>query len=223
MDYRIALPGPARLRPGGAVLERLAAGTRLHRIHPARYGAAQFNDSARGNARFSPLRDAAGTLVPTLYAGEGFDCAAAEIILRSPDLPATDPATGLPPLAIAFPADFTAHAHSEVTLARDLRLVDLGIAGQRGLGVDHNALLGGPMASYPATRAWAAAIHAALPEAEGLIYPSHQLGPARALMLFGDRAGDAVIPGPTRPVAGAACHAAILALADRLGMEYIDL
>ncbi|WP_108258080.1 RES family NAD+ phosphorylase [Mangrovicoccus ximenensis] len=222
MRFDITVPHPSRLRAAKAAFVTIPAGTVLHRIHPARFGAAAFNDTERGNARFSPIRDPAGRIIPTIYAAESFDCAAAEIILRSPDVPETDPVTGQPPLTIVFPSDYAGHAHSTVAVAEPLLLVDLTVAGQRALGVEHNALIAGPTASYPAVRAWAEAIHSALPQAQGLFYHSHQLGPAGALVLFGDRAA-ALRPGDTRAVADPPCHREIVALADRLGIDYIDI
>ncbi|WP_172327174.1 RES family NAD+ phosphorylase [Mangrovicoccus sp. HB161399] len=223
MRFEITVPDPSRLRAEKAAFATIPAGTELHRIHPARFGAAAFNDTDRGNARFSPIRNARGAIIPTIYAAESFDCAAAEIILRSPDVPATDPATGRPPLTIVFPSDYAGHAHSTLATAAELTLADLTVAGQRALGVEHNALIAGPTASYPAVRAWAEAIHAALPRAQGLFYHSHQLGPAFALVLFGDRAAGALAPGQSRSVASPGCHRGIVDLADRLGIEYIEL
>ena len=40
----------------------------LHRVHQDLYKADQFNPGQKGNARFSPIRDAKGDLIPTLYA-----------------------------------------------------------------------------------------------------------------------------------------------------------
>lgn len=92
----------------------LPAATELHRIHRAVYKAEQFNPTAEGDARFSPIRDAEGAIVPTIYAAQTFACAAYEIILRCPDTPPVDPKTGLPTFQIVFPADFRAYGHSIV-------------------------------------------------------------------------------------------------------------
>ena len=44
---------------------------------------------------------------------------------------------------------------------------------------------------YPATRAWAAALHAQCPDIQGLCWTSRQDDSAQAVMLFGDR----IVPG----------------------------
>ena len=52
------------------------AGDPMHRVHLDRHAAEAFNPGHQGNARFSPIADAAGTPIPTLYGGSSFDCAA---------------------------------------------------------------------------------------------------------------------------------------------------
>jgi hypothetical protein len=224
MRFDLMLPDPSTMRVGKEVYVDLNAGTELHRIHPAVYKAGQFNPTASGDARFSPIRDAKGAIIPTIYAAQTFACAACEIILRCPDVPPVDPKTGLPTLQIVYPADFRAYAHSVIQTTSALRLVDLTNAGQRKIGVNHNTLLAGPRSTYPATRGWAERIHAACPTAHGLYYNSFQCGPEFAIMLFGDRVGqNALAPVSTRPVADMPCHGAIRAIAASLSIEYEDV
>ena len=52
----------------------------FYRVHPDAYGSAEFNPSRTGAARFSPLVNAAGVLIPTLYAGTTLDCALMETV-----------------------------------------------------------------------------------------------------------------------------------------------
>lgn len=54
----------------------------LHRVHQDLYEADQFNPGLKGNARFSPIRDAKGDLIPTLYAASTFDAAAMESVFH---------------------------------------------------------------------------------------------------------------------------------------------
>ncbi len=130
-----------------------------------------------------------GTIIPTIYAAQTFPCATCEIILRCPDTPPTDPKTGLPTFQIIYLADFKAHNHSIVNTTAALKLLDLTNAGQRKIGVNHNALLAGPRSTYPATCAWAEYIHTTCPKAQGIYYSSVQFGPDFAILLFGDRLG----------------------------------
>lgn len=224
MRFDLTIPDPSTMRVGKEAYATLPAATELHRIHPAVCKAEQFNSTAAGDARFSPIRDAEGAVIPTIYAAQTFACATCEIILRCPDTPPVDPRTGLPTFQIVYPADFRAYSHSTVRTTAALRLVDLTNAGQRRIGVNHNVLLAGPRSTYPATRAWAEHIHAACPAAHGVYYSSVQYGPDYAIVLFGDRVGEnALEPVSTRPVADAPCHADIRAIAESLSIEYEDV
>jgi hypothetical protein len=224
MRFELAIPDPATIRLGRQSYVTLKGGTELHRLHPEAYKAAQFNGTDKGNACFSPIRDASGQVIPTIYGGQSFACVACEIILRCPDVPPTDPKTGLPTLQIVYPSDFASYRHSVIRTTIDLKLVDLTIAGQRRLGVNQNALLAGPKSTYPVTRAWAERIHAGCPDAQGLYYSSFQYGPDFAIVLFGDRLpAGALKRVRSRPVSGGPCHGEIVALAQSLSIEYVDI
>lgn len=224
MRFELTIPDPATMRLGRQSYVTVNGGTELHRIHPAVYKAAQFNDTAQGNARFSPIRDASGQVIPTIYGGQSFGCAACEIILRCPDVPPVDPKTGLSTLQIVCPSGFASYRHSVVRTTVDIKLVDLTIAGQRKLGINQNALLAGPKSTYPATRAWAERIHAGCSDAQGLYYSSFQYGPDFAVVLFGDRLPRGALKGVrSRDVTGDPCHGEVAALAQSLSIEYVDI
>ena len=224
MRFDLTIPAPSAMRVGKEAYVVLAKGAELHRIHPAAYKAEQFNPKDTGDARFSPICDAGGAIIPTIYAAQTFPCATCEIILRCPDTPPTDPKTGLPTFQIVYPADFKAYNHSVVRTTAELNLVDLTNAGQRKVGVNHNALLAGPRSTYPATRAWAERIYAVCPNAHGMYYSSVQFGPDFAILLFGDRAGANILePVVTRSVADATCHGEIRAVAQSLSIDYEDM
>lgn len=224
MKFELSIPDPATLKTGKQNYVELKSGTVFHRIHPTKYKPDEFNRSDRGNARFSPIRNDEGGIIPTIYGAESFECATCEIILRCPDVPTTNPLTGMPSLQIVYPADYREHSHSVVETAAHMKLVDLTIAGQRKIGIDANALLAGPKSSYKATRDWAEAIHTACPSAHGIYFSSFQYGPQFAVVLFGDRVpGGALKPISTRLVAGPMCHLEIRAIADSLSIEYEDI
>lgn len=223
MGFKLTIPGPHLMRVGKETYKALPSGTVLHRIHQTAFQANQFNGTDRGNARFSPIRNPAGTIVPTIYGAESFECAACEIILRCPDVP-PQVGTGPIPLQISYPADYAHHSHSEIRTTIDIELVDLTVAGQRMIGVNGNALLAGPRSTYGATRGWAEAIHLACPRSHGLYYSSYQYGPEFAVVLFGDRLPpDALTTISTRAVADAGCHDEVRKLAQTLSIEYEDV
>jgi hypothetical protein len=224
MYFNLTIPDPSMMRVGKEGYITLPKDTELHRIHPDAYQATQFNPTAAGDARFSPISDAGGAIIPTIYAAKSFACATCEIILRCPDVPLTDPKTSLPTFHIVYPTDFKAYQHSVVVTTAALNLVDLTNAGQRKIGVNHNALLAGPRSTYPVTRAWAERIHANCPSAHGVYYSSVQFGPDFAILLFGDRVGaDILKPVDTWSVADAPCHDEIRELAQSLSIDYEDV
>lgn len=224
MRFELEILDPATMRVGKEAYVTLPSGTLLHRLHRSLFAPTEFNATDLGDARFSPIRDTAGAIIPTIYGAESFDCAVSEVILRSPDTPSIDPRTSLPTFLIVFPADFADFDHSVVRLDVEVRLVDLTVAGQRKLGVNQNALLAGPRSTYPATRGWAERIHASCPHAQGLYYSSFQLGPQFAVVLFGDRLpANALVPVDTRSVADAPCHHEIERLAQSLSIDYSDI
>jgi hypothetical protein len=127
MRFDLTIPDPSTMRVGKEAYVPLDKGTELHRIHPSVYKAEQFNPTAAGDARFSPIHDVSGAIIPTIYAAQTFECASCEIILRCPDTLPIDPKTGLPTFQIVFPADFKAYGHSIVRTTAALNLVDLSL------------------------------------------------------------------------------------------------
>ena len=73
----VGLPPPKRL---DATLVTWGGGLEFHRVHDIAFGGSEFNTSTKGYARFSPITDDAGALIPTLYAGTTFDCAHMEMV-----------------------------------------------------------------------------------------------------------------------------------------------
>jgi len=55
------VPAKIKLTPWGA-------GTTMYRVHETVYAVDEFNPSSKGNARFSPILDPSGNVIPTLYA-----------------------------------------------------------------------------------------------------------------------------------------------------------
>ncbi|WP_286914677.1 MULTISPECIES: RES family NAD+ phosphorylase [unclassified Pseudomonas] len=206
-----------RLPIAGQVLNlsftTLPAGTLLHRIHSNRYGPAQYNLSGMGNARFSPIRDATGQVIPTLYAGTTFHCAAMETLFH--DIPYA------PGFKAVQQRRYAGNLHSQVVPGRDLQLVDLSSKALRLLGVPRSQLIDTEAERYPYTRQWAEAIHAFAPQAHGLRWISRQDDEALAIVLFGDRLADADLQSlaPSRDVLNdPAAFADLLDLAERIGV-----
>lgn len=158
---------------------RWPRGQSIHRVHRDAFGAAQFNPGVAGNARFSPIVDATGQPIPTLYGGSSFACAAMETVFH--DVPFA------PGLKTVDKRQLDGHAYSVVRPRTDLQLADLSHIALRKLGISRSQLIDTEKNCYPQTQLWAQAIHAQFPAIQGLCWVSRQDDTARALMLFGDR------------------------------------
>ncbi|MFY7777499.1 MAG: RES family NAD+ phosphorylase [Elstera sp.] len=141
-----------------------SAGRVFHRIHAAQYGAAEFNESPHGSARFSPLRPQGGAIIPTLYGGETFECAAMETVFH--DVPF---APGLKTIA---KRRLEARCASRITAQTDLTLIDLSAVALRKLGLMRKQLIDTEADCYPQTRHWALALYHQRPECQGLCWIS---------------------------------------------------
>ena len=58
----------APIVPTKIKLTTWGSGQTMYRVHDAIYAVDQFNPSPKGNARFSPILDPSGKVIPTLYA-----------------------------------------------------------------------------------------------------------------------------------------------------------
>lgn len=197
-------------------LTTLAAGELLHRVHLHRYAADAFNPGRQGNARFSPIVDAQGTPVPTLYAGTSLACALMETVFH--DVP------HLPGFKSFDKHKLTGQRHSLIKVAQTLQLIDLGSVALRKLGIPRKQLIDTEKDQYPATRAWAQALHRQCPQAQGLCWVSRQDDSARAFLFFGDRlhAGALQKHGDSRGLLeDTGTYDAVLDLAERIGVSVV--
>jgi hypothetical protein len=121
-------------------------------VHPDAYGSAQFNPSAPGNARFSPLVNTAGVVIPTIYAGTTLDCALMETVFRDVPFAAA-------PKIWSKASHVAGKVYSLLPLSRDLALIDLSAIALHKLGISRKNLVESDGSQYPDTRAWALALH----------------------------------------------------------------
>ncbi len=192
----------------------------LHRIHRRERGPAEFNPTTLGNARFSPLLDdAAGKVVPTLYAARTLDCALMETVFHdvaySPDLKYVRKKTHL-----------TGWVSSLLKTTRPLTLIDLSAIALHNLGITRKHLLETEKDQYPGTRAWALALYTQFPSAQGLLWTSRQDDRAQACILFGTRVGAEALEPAAAPESllntDGSARMEVLALARRLGVDIVD-
>lgn len=212
-ESRTTPPPPGVLH---LTLTSLGEGETLHRVYLDRYRPDAFDPGLAGNARFSPIRDDAGNPVPTLYAGTTMACALMETVFH--DVPHT---AGLKSVD---KGKLDGQRHATLQVARALELADLSSVPLRKLGITRKQLIDTEKNRYPATRAWAAAIHRGHPQVQGLCWVSRQDDSARAVVLFGDRvpAGALVSNEDSRSLADdPVAYDAVLDLADRIGVNIV--
>ena len=171
---RLVPPPPDRVDP---LTTTWSAGTSLYRVHPARHAADTFNPGTQGDrGRFHPLRDAAGRLVPTLYAADCMDGALSETVFHN--VLAGD---------AILRSRLGGHCLTRIELTRDIRVADLSGHGLRRFGLTRGQLLDSGAAHYAETARWAEAVHRSIESLHGMTWVSRQFDAARALLAFGDR------------------------------------
>jgi hypothetical protein len=180
----MAKPAPSTALPARSLDAKLLSWGEneiLYRVHDAEYAVDSFNPSPLGNARFSPIRDSAGNVIPTLYAATSPQGALMETVFH--DVPYR------PGFKRVSVGRLESKLSSTLIFLSDFQFIDLNRIGLRRLGVHPHNLIDTTKAHYPETRKWAESLYAAYPGAQGLIWPSRQDDRARSVILFGTRVG----------------------------------
>lgn len=159
-------------------LVTIAAGTRWLRVHEKKYEPTQFNATPDGNARFSPIKNALGAIIPTLYAAEDDASALMETVLH--DVPS--PSSGFIYVAPATEDRQLATLVTQVPL----QLGNLKVMGLKRLGLSGAVVIDGDKPTYGDTRDFAQAMHAARGDIQGLVWDSRQTK-KQVIVLFEDR------------------------------------
>jgi RES domain-containing protein len=211
---RTSLEPPESLQ--GTLIE-WGGGKTLYRIHRQRFRANAFNPTPHGNARFSPILDRNGNIIPTLYAGTTLDCALMETVFH--DVPYK---TGFKPLPLSILEE---QVHSAIEVKRNFRLLDLGTVALHKLGIKRSQLIDTTKALYPRTRRWAETFYQQFPAAQGLRWTSRQDDQAFALVLFGNRVKASDLVPDSEPVPlieNSEAILPVLELAIRLGVTFVS-
>jgi RES domain len=166
------VPAKIKLTPWGA-------GTTMYRVHETVYAVNEFNPSPKGNARFSPILDPSGKVIPTLYAATTPRGALMESVFR--DVP--------------YRAGFKhvdrkrleGRTCSTLLFQTNFQLLDLSKVALRGLGIPPRRLIDTTKAHYPLTRGWAEQVYAAHARVQGFLWSSRQDDRSLAVVLFGNR------------------------------------
>jgi hypothetical protein len=165
----------------------------MFRVHETIYSVDQFNPGKGGNARFSPIHDPNGNVIPTLYAATTARGALMETVFRDVPYRAGFKNVGRRRL--------TGRVCSTLIFQTDFQLLDLSKVALRGFGIQPHHLIDTTKARYPLTRKWAEQAYAANPKLQGFLWSSRQDDRALDVVLFGDRvqASDLLAGNSSRP------------------------
>lgn len=180
---------PPKPPPAGAIVTVTLPARRWYRVHrfdaaTNQYAPDAFNDSADGDARFSPLLSSDASeqqrVTPTLYAAASERAAIAEVVLRNVPSPSAGYLHDLR-------RDLDSNLHVSALQAPALSLANLTTTGMNAAGLGPYALVAGGPKHYPVTRQWARWIWQTQPKAQGLMWMSRRYNRDEVIMLFGDR------------------------------------
>lgn len=165
--------------PSKIKLTAWGAGATMYRVHETIYAVDQFNPSPKGNARFSPIHDSSGNVIPTFYAATTPRGALMESVFR--DVPYR---AGFKNVALKR---LEGRVCSTLQFQKDFQLLDLSKVALRGLGIQPRQLIETTKDHYPVTRHWAEQVYAAHPHVQGFLWSSRQDDRALAVVLFWSR------------------------------------
>lgn len=168
--------------PFDGVMHTITPGERFYRVASNRRPVTSFNPGVGSPTRFAFFGD---PVVPVLYAAETEQAAVSETLLH--DIPMTG--------GILVPDAYRDTVMARLRITRPLRLAQLRGTGLRRLGVHARELTDTDSSQYPRTAKWAQAAHAS--GFDGLAWTSRMCNDSQAIVLFGDRAANAVELDPT--------------------------
>jgi hypothetical protein len=179
------VPGAAQLDP---LVEELPAGTELVRVYDRQRGPLEFNPTS-SSARFRPIDDRHGAVVPTAHLASDVETALAEAVLRGMSALHDGARPRLYGLQVD-PLDLCI-----VRLTRAVRVVRLHGAGLTRLGLLREHVIDCPEADYPYTARWAQALWGSRSRPHGMAWTSRQNDSGRAYVFWAGRSKpDAITP-----------------------------
>jgi hypothetical protein len=180
---RPPVPRPGSINPQ---IETLKAGSTLVRVYERPHGPLRFNPTA-SVARFRPVTNATGAIVPTAYCAVDSETAIAEAVLR-----------GVSALSHGAPRRRLYRLEvSDLQMAWLKTTHAVRVVRLHGLGLSRLDLLRGHVidceeVDYDYTAAWAQALYGHRTRPHGLAWTSRQNDSSRAFVLWG---GSRVRPG----------------------------
>lgn len=176
MSNRPVVPRVKDLSP---TIELLQAGSTVIRVYQRLFGPLDFNEGD-ALARFRPVRNASGAIVPTAYGARDAETAIAEAVLRG-----VSALSHGSPRRRLFRLEVEGLDMARLRTTRPLRLVRLHGLGLTRLNLLREHVIDTPESQYDYTAAWAQALYGHRSRPHGLVWTSRQNDTSRAFILWG--------------------------------------
>ena len=151
------------------------------RVHSSAFEPNAFNASPNGNARFSPIYDTSGAVIPTMYVGSTPAVALMETVLHD----APSPSAGF---ILTLPSsDKEVRRAACLVSCEPLLVADFSALGLRRLGLKKSDVIDSEKCKYPLSRDLATQVHALMPNVQGIQWASRQDDRGSAMVIFGQR------------------------------------
>ena len=157
------------------------------RVFTQHHGACCFNRTALGNARFSPILDAVGQIIPTLYAATTPAVALMETVLHDAPWPSDGYILTLPP------REQELRRMSCLVNVKPLLLADFSALGLRRLGIKKARVIEADKTHYPYSRTIAQWLYANRTDLQGILWSSRQDDRGQTCVLFEPRLRSATL------------------------------
>ncbi len=151
------------------------------RVYREPFGPSAYNTTDKGNARFSPIKDAGGQIIPTLYCGTTPAVALMETILHDVARPSEGYILNLP----APDKEFRRMAC--LVNVHPLQLADFTALGIRKVGLKKSEVIETDKTQYPYSRDIAQWLYRMRPDLQGILWSSRQDDRGQAMVVFEPR------------------------------------
>ncbi len=151
------------------------------RIHSSDFNPNEFNLSKSGNARFSPIFDVSGEVIPTLYIASTPAVALMETVLHDIPLPSSGYILTMP-----SPEKDSRRVACLVN-TEPLTVADFSALGLRRSGLKKADVVDSEKSHYPLSRSLAEQIYQTMPTVQGIQWTSRQDDSGTVLVIFESR------------------------------------
>jgi len=151
------------------------------RIYSSDFNPNEFNRSKNGNARFSPIFDATGEVIPTLYIASTPAIALMETVLHDIPLPSSGYILTMPSI------ENDSRRVACLVNTEPLTVADFSALGLRRIGLKKANIIESEKTHYPLSRALAEQIYQTMPTVQGIQWTSRQDDSGTVLVIFESR------------------------------------